>query len=234
MSHPIVDEAAWTAARRELLQKEKALTRLHDEVAAARLALPWRRLDKVYVFDGPNGLETLEELFGGRSQLIVYHFMFGPDWEEGCPGCSFLCDHIDGANLHLSHHDVTLLAASRAPYEKIAAYKERMGWGFKWVSSLDSDFNYDFGASYRQEDLEAGDVFHNFSMQRLRFQEQPGVSVFFRDTDGTLYHTYSAYERGGEAFLGAYAWLDIAPKGRNEETPMDWMRHHDRYEEANP
>lgn len=227
----IVSKAEWLAARKRLLAREKALTRLNDEVAEERRALGMVKVDKEYVFEGPNGRETLAELFGNNSQLIVYHFMFGPGWNEGCPGCSFLCDHIDGANLHLAHHDVTLLAVSRAPYAELVPFKERMGWKFKWVSSFGSDFNYDYGVSYTREELDWGEVVHNFKVQKLTGEEQPGTSVFFKDETGDVYHTYSSYERGGDILIGTHNWLDLTPKGRNEDEVMDWLRHHDRYEE---
>lgn len=229
--HPIATREEWTRLRQELLAKEKEWTRAKDELSRMRRELPWVKVDKDYEFNGPNGKETLADLFEGRSQLIVYHFMFGPGWGEGCDGCSFLCDHIDGANQHLKHHDVTLVAVSRAPYDELLPYKKRMGWQFKWVSSFGSDFNYDYHASYRREDLDAGPVFHNFATQRLRGEEQPGVSIFIKDENGDIYHTYSSYERGGDILIGAYNWLDLTPRGRNEEEAMDWMRRHDEYDD---
>jgi predicted dithiol-disulfide oxidoreductase (DUF899 family) len=229
--HKIVSQQEWLEASRALLVQEKAFTKERDELSRLRRALPWVRVEKTYEFDGPHGKETLADLFDGRSQLIVYHFMFGPGWEEGCDGCSFVSDHIDAANLHLPHHDVTLLAASRAPLQEIENYKKRMGWQFKWVSSGGSDFNYDFGASFKREDLDAGDVLYNFTRQRLRGDEQPGLSVFYKNEAGAVFHTYSSYERGLDMLLGAYNYLDLTPKGRNESGPMDWVRRHDRYED---
>lgn len=227
--HKVVSQQEWIEARQSLLRKEKELTRQIDEVARLRRELPWVKVEKEYVFEGPHGKESLKDLFDGRSQLIVYHFMFGPGWGEGCQGCSFLSDHIDGANLHLPHNDVTLIAVSRAPYEELVPYKKRMGWNFKWVSSADSDFNYDFHASYKKEDLEAGPVFHNYVVQKLQGEEQPGTSVFYKDDNGDIFHTYSSYERGGDILIGAHNYLDLVPKGRNEEQTMDWMRRHDEY-----
>ena len=227
----VVTRKEWIAERQELLAREKELTRLRDEVSRQRRELSWVRVQKEYIFEGPAGAETLADLFDGRSQLIVYHFMFGPGWEEGCRGCSFLSDHIDGANLHLPHHDVTLIAASHGPFAEFQAFKKRMGWNFKWVSSYGSDFNFDYGVSYTRDELSRGDVFHNYSMQKLRGEEQPGISVFYKDGTGAIYHTYSSYERGGDILIGAYNYLDLTPKGRNEASPMDWMRLHDRYED---
>ena len=213
--------------------KEKELTRLRDQLSAERRKLPWVKVEKNYVFDGPNGKETLADLFDGRSQLIVYHFMFGPGWKEGCVGCSFLADNIDGALVHLEHHDVTYVAVSRAPFPEIEAYKKRMGWRFKWVSSYGSDFNYDYHVSFAKDDLAKRKVFYNYEMQDLQSEEMSGRSVFYTDANGDIFHTYSSYARGGDMFLGTYAFLDITPKGRNETGPnhdlSDWVRHHDRY-----
>lgn len=227
--HKVASKDEWTEARKRLLEKEKAWTREKDELTRMRLELPWVKVEKEYVFDGPNGKETMSDLFEGRSQLLIYHFMFAPEWDEGCSGCSFISDHIDGANLHLAHHDVTLIAVSRAPLEKLEAFKKRMDWKFKWVSSGDSDFNYDYQASFHREDLDRGPVFYNFTMQKLRGEDQPGLSAFIKDESGEIYHTYSTYERGGDILIGAYNYLDLAPKGRNEESGMDWMRLHDQY-----
>jgi len=209
------------------------LTRRRDEVSAARRELPWVKVDKSYVFEGPNGKETLADLFGGRSQLIVKHFMFGPGWKEGCVGCSFHSDHIDGTLPHLAQRDVTLLAVSRAPFAEIEAFKRRMGWRFKWVSSYGSDFNYDFHVSFTQDDLAKGEVYYNYELRKLQSEEMSGISVFYKDPAGDILHTYSSYARGGEMFLGTYNYLDLTPKGRNETGPnhnlADWVRHHDRY-----
>lgn len=227
--HPVVDQAMWLAARRELLAREKELTRLNDELSQRRRALPWVRVEKTYTFDTPAGRQTLSDLFQGRSQLIVYHFMLGPDWAEGCDGCSFLSDHFDGANLHLPHHDVTLLAVSRAPLAEIAKFQKRMGWKFPWVSSHDSDFNYDYHAStppgaksilYNFEEIDSADA----------GEEHHGISVFFRSPSRDIFHTYSAYSRGVDVLCGTHNLLDLTPRGRNEHGTMDWVRLHDRYE----
>jgi predicted dithiol-disulfide oxidoreductase (DUF899 family) len=228
--HRIVSEQEWLAARKAHLAREKELTELHDRVSAERRDLPWVKVEKTYVFEGPRGKQTLSDLFGGRSQLIIYHFMFGPDWGQGCPSCSFLADHIDGPNLHLKHHDVTLMAVSRAPWPKIAAFKERMGWRFKWVSSYGSDFNYDYHVSFTPEDKARGKVVYNFETSDYMFDELPGISVFYKDETGAVFHTYSAYARGGDILLGAHNFLDMTPKGRNEIHAMSWVRHHDRYD----
>jgi len=233
MHNRIVTRAEWVDAHKQHLVKEKELTRRRDEVSAARRELPWVKVDKSYVFEGPNGKETLADLFGGRSQLIVKHFMFGPGWKEGCVGCSFHSDHIDGTLPHLAQRDVTLLAVSRAPFAEIEAFKRRMGWRFKWVSSSGSDFNYDFHVSFTQDDLAKGEVYYNYELRKLQSEEMSGISVFYKDPAGDILHTYSSYARGGEMFLGTYNYLDLTPKGRNETGPnhnlADWVRHHDRY-----
>ena len=232
-SHPVVSRDEWTAARLALLTREKQLTQLQDTISAERRELPWVKVDKAYLFDTLDGQKSLAELFAGRSQLLVYHFMFGPDWDAGCVGCSFLADHLDGANLHLAQHDLTVVAVSRAPLGKLQAYRERMGWRFPWVSSAASDFNFDFAVSFRKEDLERGTAAYNFGTIVASMDENPGVSVFFKADDGTVFHTYSAYARGDERSLGAYMFLDFTPKGRNETGPhynlMDWVKRHDEY-----
>jgi len=234
MQHKIVSRDDWIAARKWHLAREKELTRLCDQVMAERHELPWVKVEKQYVFDAPGGTRTLAELFDGRSQLIVQHFMFAPDWEEGCTGCSFGADHIDGANRHLVHHDVTFVAVSRAPLEKLMAYKRRMGWKFPWVSSAESDFNYDFNVSFTPEELETGRVFYNFETIDNAMEELPGASVFYKDEAGNVFHSYSSYGRGNEEVIGAYMLLDMTPKGRNETGPngnlMDWVKRHDQYE----
>jgi predicted dithiol-disulfide oxidoreductase (DUF899 family) len=230
--HPIVSREQWLIARKAHLAREKELTRLRDRVSAERRALPWVKVDKAYVFDGPDGKETLSQLFGRNSQLIVYHFMWRWDLDQGCSGCSFLSDHIDGANLHLAHHDVSLVVVSRAPLAKLEGYKKRMGWQFKWVSSYGSDFNYDYHVSFTKDDLAKGKVYYNYDMTEASIEELPGVSVFFKDAAGDVFHTYSSYARGGDLLIGAYNYLDLTPKGRNEDTIMDWMRRHDEYEDA--
>jgi predicted dithiol-disulfide oxidoreductase (DUF899 family) len=233
---PVVSQIEWLAARRALLAKEKEAVRLRDEVNAQRLELPWVRVEKNYTFDTPDGRKTLAELFAGRSQLMVYHFMLGPGWNAGCPGCSFLADHLDGALPHLEHHDVTLTAVSRAPLAEIAAYKARMGWRFPWVSSHGSDFNYDYHVSFTPEDLATGKVFYNFAEidAANAAAELPGLSAFYKDEAGNVFHTYSSYARGPEELIGALMILDRAPKGRNETTTMDFVRRHDEYETAAP
>ena len=231
--HAVVSREEWLVARKALLAKEKELTRLGDRISAERRALPWVKLEKEYVFNGPNGRETLADLFDGRSQLVVYHFMFGPGWKEGCHGCSFIADHMDGANLHLRHHDVSLVAVSRAPWPEFEPFKKRMGWRFKWVSSGGSDFNRDYHVSFTKEDLAKGPTYYNFELREKQEEgEAPGVSVFYKDEAGNIFHTYSTYARGGDILIGAHNWLDLTPKGRNETTIMDWVRLHDEYEEA--
>ncbi|MHB0952852.1 MAG: DUF899 domain-containing protein [Allorhizobium sp.] len=232
MEHSVVSRAEWLEARRALLQKEKEMTRMRDRVNAERLALPWVKVDKDYVFDTPTGRRTLADLFDGRSQLVIYHFMFGPDWEAGCPGCSFLADHLDGAMVHLNNHDVSFVCVSRAPLDKIEAYKRRMGWRFPWVSSFGSDFNFDYHVSFTREELAAGPVYYNYreTPAENAHDELPGLSSFYRDADGTIYHTYSNYARGGEEMLGTMMILDCAPLGRNEGSTMDFVKRHDEYE----
>jgi predicted dithiol-disulfide oxidoreductase (DUF899 family) len=233
MSQPrIVSRDEWLAARKLHLSKEKELTRRRDRLSAERRELPWVKVDEPYVFDGPKGKETLADLFGGRSQLIVYHFMFGPGWKEGCPSCSFLADHIDGAVVHLAQRDVTLLAVSRAPLPQIEAFKKRMGWRFKWVSSYGNDFNFDYHVSFTADEMAAGEVFYNYQMMEFSGEELPGTSVFYKDGAGDVFHTYSSYARGGDLLLGTYNYLDLVPKGRDEDAlafTMAWVRHHDRY-----
>ena len=232
--HKVVSKEEWLEARKAHLANEKKLTCLRDALSAERRELPWVRVEKEYVFDAPGGTETLAELFDDRSQLIVQHFMFGPDWTEGCVGCSFQADHIDGATVHLAHRDVTVVVVSRAPLPRIEAFKRRMGWRFKWVSSYGSDFNYDYHVSFRKEDLAKGKVFYNYELRELQSEDLPGVSVFFRDSTGEVYHTYSSYDRGDELLIGTYNYLDLVPKGRDEtglSPPMAWVRHHDRYHE---
>jgi predicted dithiol-disulfide oxidoreductase (DUF899 family) len=232
MNRPnVVSEAEWVVARKELQKKEKEFTHQRDALSAERRKLPWVKIDKEYVFDGPNGKETLADLFDGRSQLIVYHFMFGPDWEEGCPSCSFLCDHIDGTLAHLEHHDVTLLAISRAPLSKLDAYKKRMGWRFKWVSSFGSDFNFDYHVSFTEKEIAKGKIYYNYEMTEGG-EEQPGISVFYKDESDAIFHTYSSYARGGDLLIGTYNYLDLTPKGRNEKDEhKGWVRRHDEYEQ---
>lgn len=228
----IVSQTEWIDARNQLLIKEKELTRLNDDLARRRRELPWVKVEKNYVFEGPMGKETLSDLFAANSQLIIYHFMFAPGWEEGCPGCSFIADHIDGANLHLAHHDVSVVVVSRAPLAEILPFKKRMDWKFKWVSSFGSDFNYDYNVSFTEEQIAQGEVYYNYAKQDTG-SESPGTSVFYRDSAGQVFHTYSTYSRGGDILIGAHNFLDLTPKGRNEKGTMDWLRHHDKYEKFN-
>ncbi|WP_332685469.1 DUF899 domain-containing protein [Bosea sp. (in: a-proteobacteria)] len=231
--HQLASKTEWLAARRALLAREKEFTRLRDEINAERLALPWVRVEKDYVFETPAGRRGLAELFDGRSQLVIYHFMFGPDWEAGCPGCSFMADHFDGTLPHLNNHDVTLVAVSRAPLARIEAYKQRMGWTFPWVSSFGSDFNFDFHVSFTKEELASGQVEYNFTQTPTEqaFDELPGMSAFIRDEQGEVFHTYSSYARGGEELLSTLMILDRAPKGRNETSTLSFVKRHDEYEE---
>lgn len=231
----VVSQGEWLVARKALLAKEKEFTQLRDEVSRQRRELPWERVEKKYVFDAPGGKETLADLFEGRSQLMVYHFMFGPDWKEGCPSCSLLADHIDGSLPHLKARDVTLVLVSRAPLAQIEVFKKRMGWKFKWVSSYGTDFNYDYHVSFTKEESAGGEVNYNYGMQNFPSDEGPGASAFYRDGRGEVFHTYSTYGRGLDMLIGAYNYVDLAPKGRDEEVlafSMAWVRHHDKYEYA--
>lgn len=231
MQHEVVSREQWMAASRALLEQEKAWTQERDRLSELRRALPWVRVEKEYRFQGEQGPVTLAQLFDGRSQLIVYHFMFGPEWTEGCPGCSLLCDQVDGARQHFEHNDVSWVAVSRGPLDRLQAYRRRMGWGFRWVSSAGSDFNFDYQVSYPEGTRGEG-VDYNFErIPDPGVDELPGVSVFYRDDSGAIFHSYSSFGRGGEMFLPVYAWLDIVPKGRNEgaEGMATWMRRHDEY-----
>ncbi|MFZ5891484.1 MAG: DUF899 domain-containing protein [Myxococcota bacterium] len=234
MTQPkIVSQDEWLVLRKKLLEKEKQLTRLGDELAKERQALPWVRMEKDYVFDGPNGKVKLGDLFNGQSQLVVYHFMLGPGWREGCPSCSFVADHVDGMLVHLAARDVAFAAISRAPYQEIAPFKARMGWRFTWVSSYETEFNRDYNVSFSKEEVARGDAYYNYGQNGFPSEEGPGVSVFVKDAKGGVFHTYSTYARGAEPILGAYQLLDLVPKGRAEAGlpwPMAWVRHHDRYE----
>ena len=231
-NHPVVSQERWLAERKKLLARERELTHLRDQVARERRALPWVRIDKVYTFDAPEGTRTLADLFEGRRQLMVQHFMLAPGWEEGCPSCSFMADHTDGMNVHLAHRDVTFVAISRAALTDIERFRRRMGWKFKWVSSFASDFNHDFHVSFAPEEAK-GQVYYNYGMQPFECEELAGVSVFYKDDSGDVFHTYSTYRRGVEAMMGTYNLLDLTPKGRDErDGPMEWVRHHDRYEPA--
>jgi predicted dithiol-disulfide oxidoreductase (DUF899 family) len=216
LDHEIVSPEDWLARRKELLKKEKELTRLQDQLSVERRKQPWVKVEKNYVFDGPKGKETLADLFDGRSQLFVYHFMFGPDWEEGCPSCSMVADHINGSVVHLAHRDVTLVAVSRAPLAKIEAFKKRMGWRFKWVSSYENDFNRDFRVSFTKDELANGKPY-NYNTSAFPSEEAHGTSVFYQDAAGDVFHSYSSYARGPEPLLGVYYYLDLVPKGRDED-----------------
>ena len=231
----VVSEDKWIAARRELLREEKELTRLRDRLAERRRELPWVKVDKTYIFDSSNGAVSLAQLFNGRSQLAVYHFMMGPDWEEGCPSCSFIADHLVPTVPHLQARDVSLAVISRAPITEILPFQKRMGWAFNWVSSNRNDFNYDYRVSFTEEEMARKTVYYNYGLTEFPNDEGPGFSVFAKDAKGDIYHTYSTYGRGVEQFMGTYTILDLMPKGRDEEPTkfykMDWVRYHDRYDQ---
>jgi predicted dithiol-disulfide oxidoreductase (DUF899 family) len=233
--HRVVSRDEWVRERKKLLARERELTRHRDEIAAERRALPWVRVDKNYIFDTQAGKRTLAQLFEGRSQLVVQHFMLGPGWEEGCASCSYMADHSDGMNVHLANRDTTLIAVSRAPLAEIERFRRRMGWQFTWVSSNANDFNYDFGVSFTPEQVEKGDVHYNYGTSPHAYEELPGVSVFVKDEAGQVFHSYSTYARGVEVMMGTYNMLDLTPRGRSERDvnhKMEWVRHHDRYEPA--
>jgi predicted dithiol-disulfide oxidoreductase (DUF899 family) len=233
MQHTIVSQDEWLAARKTLLAKEKEFNKVRDQLSAARRALPWVKVDKTYAFDGPNGKQTLSDLFDGRNQLIVYHFMFGPDWNAGCPHCSHWADNFNGIIVHLNQRDVTMVAVSRAPLAKLDAYRKRMGWTFKWLSSLESDFNFDFNVSFTPAEVAAKDAMLNFKRQDPKVSEREGVSVFFKDETGAVFHTYSTYERGIDMLSTDYNYLDLVPKGRDEgDRGPFWVRRHDEYASA--
>ena len=230
-----VSHVEWLVARKAFLAKEKEFTRVRDELSRQRRALPWEKVEKRYEFDSTSGKVALAELFNGRSQLVVYHFMFGPDWQEGCPSCSFVSDHFDGTLVHLANRDTTLAVISRAPIADIEAFKKRMGWKFSWVSSFASDFNFDYHVSFTPEERASGKVEYNYAVGEFPSEEGPGFSVFAKDAAGEVFHTYSSYGRGLDILLGAYNFLDLVPKGRDEEGllhSMAWVRHHDRYTEG--
>ena len=234
-NHKVISREEWLDARRELLAKEKEFTRLRDQLSQARRELPWVKIEKDYLFDGPNGKETLSDLFEGRSQLIIYHFMYGPDWEEGCPSCSFWADNFNGIGIHLNHRDITLIAVSRAPLDQLEAYKARMGWSFKWVSSLGNDFNFDYQVSFTPEQVEKGEMIYNYRPGGFSGEEAPGISIFYKNEQGEVFHTYSCYSRGLDMLNGAYHYMDLAPKGRDEDDlpyTMAWLRRHDQYDPA--
>jgi len=232
-SHAIVSRQDWIAARKQLLAREKDFTRLRDELSQARRNLPWERVDKSYVFQTESGPKTLAELFGDKQQLVVYHFMFGPDWEQGCKSCSFWADSFNGITAHLAHRDVSFTAISLAPLPKLQAYARRLGWTFPWASSSETDFNYDYGVSFRPEEQAAGKTTYNYEPTEGTFDERPGISVFYKDPSGAVLHTYSCYARGLDLMNAAYNYLDLVPKGRDEaELPMtmSWVRRRDEYE----
>jgi predicted dithiol-disulfide oxidoreductase (DUF899 family) len=228
----VVSEAEWLVARKDLLTREKELTRLRDEVSRHRRELPWVKVNEEYVFDGPDGKEALADLFADRSQLIVYHFMFGPDWEEGCKSCSYLADHFDGANWHLPHRDVTFVVISRAPLPKLESYKKRMGWRFKWLSSYGNNFNFDYHVSATEGEKAKAKMYYNYETQEGVNEEMPGLSVFYKDENSDVFYTYSTYGRGLDILVGTYNFLDLVPDGRDEDHldfTMDWVRRHDEY-----
>jgi predicted dithiol-disulfide oxidoreductase (DUF899 family) len=232
--HEVVSREQWLAARRELLAEEKAFNKARDALSERRRALPWTLVDKPYSFESSSGRQTLAELFGPRSQLLVYHFMFGPEWEQGCQSCSFWADNFNGIDIHLAHRDISFVVISRAPLEKLETYRQRMGWTFKWVSSFGSDFNFDYNVSFTPEQIASGEMNYNYGLNRFPSSEATGASAFAKDEDGTVYHTYSTYSRGVDMLNGAYHWMDIAPKGRDEKGlpySMAWLKRHDMYED---
>jgi predicted dithiol-disulfide oxidoreductase (DUF899 family) len=233
--HKIVSHNEWIAARKAYLAEEKAFSRARDALAKKRRELPWEKVEKNYVFDTTSGKQKLADLFSSKSQLIIYHFMLGPDWEAGCPNCSLLADHFDGSVIHLAQRDVSFLVVSRAPLAQIERFKARMGWRFPWVSSFGSDFNHDYQVSASPEEKASGNALYNYEMTTFPSEERPGASVFFKNEAGQVFHTYSTYGRGLDILIGSYNFLDLAPKGRDEaglEWSMAWVRHHDRYEGA--
>jgi len=232
-SHAIVSSPDWIAARKQLLAREREFTRLRDELSQQRRDLPWERVDKQYVFQTDAGARTLAELFGDHHQLVVYHFMFAPEWDAGCKSCSFWADNFNGITEHLAHRDVRMVAISRAPLAKLQAYARRLGWSFPWVSSSETDFNFDYGVSFHPEDQAAGDATYNYAPLTRTVAEQPGISVFYKDASGAVMHTYSCYARGLDLMNTAYNYLDLVPKGRDEAgpaTPMSWLRRRDEYD----
>jgi len=232
--HRIVTPEEWLEARQELLAKEKQFTRLRDELSQQRRNLPWERVDKEYVFEGTNGKETLAQLFENHSQLLVYHFMFAPEWEPGCKHCSWWADNIERNVVHLNHRDVTIVAISHAPLHKLEAFQKRMGWTFKWLSSANTDFNYDYRVSFSAADVAKGEIYQNYRQKKSSMSEVAGISVFYKDPRGAIFHTYSCYERGLDMLNAGYHLLDLVPKGRDEEGltfPQAWVRYRDSYED---
>jgi predicted dithiol-disulfide oxidoreductase (DUF899 family) len=232
--HKVVSEKQWLAARKALLVKEKKFTRLRDQLNQQRRNLPWVKVEKGYVFDGPDGKETLAELFGGKSQLIIYHFMFGPGWGEGCAHCSFWADHFDSVNFHIGQRDTAFAVVSRAPWKEVKPFKKRMGWRFKWLSSFGTDFNFDLNVSFTPEQRKSGKAIYNYAPLEMDMDEREGVSAFYRDKKGDIYHTYSSYERGIDLMNTTYNFLDLTAKGRDEnpDHSQDWVRYHDQYKGA--
>lgn len=233
-NHKVVSREEWLVARKEFLAKEEEFTRSRDQLSQQRRDLPWVQVDKEYIFAGPSGKETLSELFAGRSQLSVYHFMFHPSWDEGCKSCSFWADNFNGILVHLNHRDVTMVAVSKAPLDQLEAFKKRMGWNFKWVSSSGTDFNRDYHVSFTAEELNKGEMYYNYEMRKFPREEGPGISIFSKDKKGNIFHTYSCYARGLDMLNGAYHFLDLVPKGRDEAGltyPQAWVRHHDKYDD---
>lgn len=231
MQKTVVTHREWVEARKELLVQEKEFTRQRDAISRQRRQLPWEKVEKEYVFQGPGGATPLSDLFAGRAQLIVYHFMYGPDWEAGCKSCSFIADHFNPAIVHLNQRDVSMVVVSRAPLAKLEQFKKRMGWDFLWVSSLNNDFNRDYNVSFSAREIESGTAYYNYENKGFSSTEAPGASIFYKDVEG-IYHTYSVYERGLDMFITAYHYLDIVPKGRNEGElayTMEWLRLHDEY-----
>ncbi len=232
--HPVVSPEDWQTARIALLAKEKEFNRLRDELSRQRRQLPWEKVEQTYIFDGPEGNESLSDLFGNKSQLMIYHFMFEPEDEEGCPLCSFWAEHFDGVGVHIQHRDVSFVAISRAPLEKLEAYKKRMGWKFKWLSSYNNRFNYDFHVNFTPEQAKNGTIVYNYRKLDTQQLDWQGLSVFYKDEGGAVFHTYSTYMRGIDMLNGTYNFLDLAPKGRGEDGhdfPMDWVNYKDRYED---
>jgi predicted dithiol-disulfide oxidoreductase (DUF899 family) len=232
--HKVVSETAWMAARKALLVKEKKFSRLRDQLNQQRRNLPWVKVDKEYVFDGPDGKQTLAELFDGKSQLIVYHFMFGPGEKEGCAHCSFWADHYDGTRVHLAQRDTSLVVISRAPLKEIEPFKKRMGWQFKWVSSFKNDFNFDYHVSFTPEEIQTGTLFYNYAKIKMDMDEREGVSAFYKEKSGDIFHTYSSYARGIDLLNTTYNFLDLTAKGRDEKPghAQDWVKHRDKYKDA--
>jgi predicted dithiol-disulfide oxidoreductase (DUF899 family) len=233
-NYKVVSREEWLVARKEHLAKEKEFTRLRDQLSRERRELPWVKVDKEYLFEGPDGKQPLADLFEGRSQLIIYHFMYGPDWEEGCPSCSFWADNFNGIDIHLNHRDITLAAVSKAPLDKLQAYKKRMGWSIKWFSSFESDFNRDYHVSFTSEEMEKGEMYYNYRISNFPMEEAHGISVFYKNQQGEVFHTYSCYSRGLDMLNGAYHYMDLAPKGRDEDNlpyGMAWLHRHDQYDD---